>query len=133
MKLPALDTRLRHSMEAGNLTVSDLSLWLSRPRATVLTWVRGYRTPASTTCEEVLRRVALLEELVHVRGAGLVPYELTLSARKQFLIGMYHALHAAVSIYPKDITEARVAVWVRAAREKAFLGQKRQGIFRRDT
>lgn len=78
--------RLTWCMEKGDLTISDLSRWFDRPRATVNTWVNG-RTPFGPSGRLATHHLGLLEEAVRSRHFFPVPEELSWRDRMVFIRG----------------------------------------------
>ena len=82
--------RLRDTLAAGNLTVSDLARWFDRPRPTVKTWVDEGCEPSGPPLdiEHAHALLGLLEQMIKRRQGFPVPIGLSSQKRIQHLQGI---------------------------------------------
>lgn len=76
--------RLAWCMKRGDLTVSDLTRWFDRPRATVNTWVDG-RTPYGPSGRLAIRWLELLQNVIKNKAGFPIPEELSGKARSNYI------------------------------------------------
>ncbi len=82
--------RVLWCMARGDLTVSDITRWFDRPRATVNTWVNG-RTPYGPSGRAATRRLDLLQDLVKNKEGFPIPETLTGLKRADYIRGIRDA------------------------------------------
>lgn len=81
--------RITAAMVITEMTVSDLSRWFDRPRATVNTWLNG-RTPFGPPAKIAEKRLAMLEfSISSRRGHYPIPAHLGWKDREKYVRGMY--------------------------------------------
>lgn len=80
--------RITAAMVITEMTVSDLSRWFDRPRATVNTWLTG-RTPFGPPAKIAEKRLAMLEfSIASRRGYYPIPAHLSWKEREKYMRGM---------------------------------------------
>ena len=84
-------TRLLWCKEHGDMTVSDLSVWFGRPRATVNTWVNG-RIPYGPAGRLAAAHLTLLENAIRKNKSLPVPIDLSWTKRADYIRGVRDAI-----------------------------------------
>lgn len=94
----AFGLRLKKCAEAAGMSVADLSVWFSRPYATVRVWHAGTYEPWAPFRKEALDRLFLLERLVKAGKHLPIPVDLSPSERRDYITRLKdEQLNASVS------------------------------------
>jgi hypothetical protein len=82
--------RIRSVAERCNLTISGVTVWMERPRATVNMWfnVRLERVPTGPMGREALKRLALLEWAADNDPRFPIPYKMLAQDRPAYVAGV---------------------------------------------
>lgn len=92
--------RLRAAMEAGSLSLGDLTHWFDRPRPTVRYWCHqaqwNFEPWKDPRGDEAWKRLRLLEWAVEKKLGFPVPLALGARERPKYIVETYNALRARV-------------------------------------
>lgn len=78
---------LHWCMSHGDMTVSDITRWFDRPRATVNTWVNG-RTPYGPSGRVAVRQLELLSWAIRNNKGFPIPETLSWTKRAEYIRGI---------------------------------------------
>ena len=86
--MPSFTERLRACIKQTDMTVSDLSRWFGRPRATVNTWING-RTPFGPQARSAILWLERLELSIKDRSSYYpIPEDYDWPKREAYVKGM---------------------------------------------
>src|SRR5487761_2636658 len=89
-KIPNWGARLERALFQSGFGHSGMAVWFSRNPSTIRNWFNYGFQPSTAYRQEVWRRLELLENVLGSRVYPLLPYELRLQDRREYIKRVFH-------------------------------------------